>query len=106
MVKVIKWDKEKKKKDWDEFRMETRGMKYHIFPNIRWALGENFRNDKWMAATILIFAFGQYLRNLILACTDKYIVELAAVGFENLHLLILCLFLFVGNFFFLRRYFS
>ncbi len=100
MVKVIKWDKEKKKKDWDEFRMETRGMKYHIFPNIRWALGENFRNDKWMAATILIFAFGQYLRNLILACTDKYIVELAAVGFENLHLLILCLFLFVGNFFF------
>lgn len=100
MVKVTKWDKEKKKKDKKEFKAEMKGMKYRVLPNIRWALWESLSNDKWMAAAILVFAFGQYFRNLILACTDKYIVELAASGFGEVRLLAVCLLLFLGNFLF------
>ncbi len=104
MVKVTKWDKQKKKEDKKKFKAEMKAMKYRVLPNIRWVMGEAFRYDRWMAAAILLFAFGQYFRNLITTCMDKYIVELASAGFGEVRLLAICLLLFAGNFFFYTVY--
>lgn len=100
MVKVTKWDKQKKKADWGKYRAEIKGMKYGIAQNIRWAMREIYRFDRWMAVTVLLIAFGDYFCNVILTYTDKYVVELAAGGFGQTRLLVICLLLFAGNFLF------
>ncbi len=100
MVKVKKWDKQKKKEDWGKYRAEIKGMKYGIAENIAWAMKKIYGYDKWVVATVLIIAFGDYFRNVILTYTDKYIVELAAGGFGQTRLIAVCLLLFAGNFFF------
>ena len=40
MVKVKKWDKEKKKKDWANYRAEIKKQKYGIVPNLVFTMKE------------------------------------------------------------------
>ena len=100
MVKVTKWAKQKKKEDWGKYRAEIKGLKYGIFENIRWAMREVYKYDKLVIFAALLMAFGDYFRNVILTYTDKYVVELAAGGFGQRRLVIICLLLFAGNFLF------
>lgn len=96
MIKIAKWDKQKKKEDWRKHREEIRGMKYGIVPNLLFIMRELHRSDKKMFFSCFLFALSYYSSNLLATYVDKYIVELA-VGGWNQALLIFCVVLLAGQ---------
>lgn len=97
MVKVTKYDRKKKKEDMARYRAEIKKRKYGIINNMAYILREIWGIDRLMIASSLAFALFNYLNRLCLTFTDKYIVELAAVGVGNTKLLVICLSLVIGG---------
>lgn len=94
MVKVKKWDKEKKKEDWAKYRAEIKSQKYGIMQNLSFAMREIWRADKLVVISCFGFAAGMFATRLADVYFQKYVVELAVVGFEH-RLILICFGLFL-----------
>lgn len=94
MVKVKKWDKEKKKKDWANYRAEIKKQKYGIVPNLVFAMKEVWKADKLLVISCFGFAAGMFASRLADVYFQKYVVELAVAGFER-RLILMCAGLFL-----------
>lgn len=94
MVKVKKWDKEKKKKDWANYRAELKKQKYGIVQNLSFAMREIWQADKLLVISCFGFAAGMFAARLADVYFQKYVVELAVVGFER-RLILMCFGLFL-----------
>lgn len=89
MVKIAKWDRQKKREQRRKAREEARGQKYGLASNILFIMREIHRSDKKMFFGCFLFALTLYASNLLATYVDKYIVELAVGGFRR-GLLIFC----------------
>ncbi|MCM1335528.1 MAG: ABC transporter ATP-binding protein/permease [Bacteroides sp.] len=89
MVKIAKWDKQKKREQRRKAREEARGQKYGLASNLLFIMREIHRSDKKMFFGCFLFALTLYASNLLATYVDKYIVELAVGGFRR-GLLIFC----------------
>lgn len=94
MVKVKKWDKEKKKKDWANYRAEIKKQKYGIVPNLVFTMKEVCKADKFLVISCFGFAAGMFASRLADVYFQKYVVELAIAGFER-RLILMCAGLFL-----------
>ncbi|MDE6132468.1 MAG: ABC transporter ATP-binding protein/permease, partial [Oscillospiraceae bacterium] len=94
MVKVKKWDKEKKKKDWANYRAEIKSQKYGIVQNLVFAMREIWRADRLVVISCFGFAAAMFVTRLADVYFQKYVVELAVTGFER-RLIFMCLGLFL-----------
>lgn len=94
MLKVKKWDKEKKKKDWANYRAELKKQKYGIVQNLSFAMWEIWQADKLLVISCFGFAAGMFAARLADVYFQKYVVELAVVGFER-RLILMCFGLFL-----------
>ena len=94
MVKVKKWDKEKKKRDWANYRAEIKSQKYGIVQNLSFAMREIWQADKLLVISCFGFAAGMFATRLADVYFQKYVVELAVVGFER-RLILICFGLFL-----------
>lgn len=93
MVKVKKYDKEKKKKNREAYRAEIKKQKYGIAQNLRFAMREIWRADKLVVISCFGFAAGAFVMRLADVYFQKYVVELAVSGFE-IGLVLMCAGLF------------
>lgn len=100
MIKVTKWDKEKRKESRRSYRAEIRKQRYGILTNVFYVLKEIWKSDKLMLATCFLFALGLFVSRLCATYTDKYVVELAMSGLGNKALLWICIGLITLNCFF------
>ena len=96
MVKVTKWSRTKKKADRANYKAEIKALKYGIVNNVMFVMKELFKFDKLMFLCIFLFAFGFYFSNLLSVYISKYVVELAAAGFGDKRLILICLGILVG----------
>lgn len=97
MVKVTNYDRAKRRADRKRYRESIKKQKYGIIPNLIYMLREIWGIDKWMIVTCIVFALSYYTVRLCATFTDKYVVELASVGFGDTALLVTCILLIVGN---------
>ncbi len=74
-------------------------MKYGILTNVIFMMKKIYHFDKAAFFGCFLFALGMYLTDLISVYTDKYVVELAAAGFEA-RLIIICAGLILGSYIF------
>lgn len=93
MVKVKKYDREKKKKNREAYRAEIKKQKYGIAQNLRFAMREIWRADKLVVISCFGFAAGAFVMRLADVYFQKYVVELAVSGFE-IGLVLMCAGLF------------
>ncbi|MCM1330475.1 MAG: ABC transporter ATP-binding protein/permease [Ruminococcus sp.] len=94
MVKVQKYSKEKKKANGEKYRDEIKKQRYGILPNVAYAMRECYRADKVFVLCCFMFAAAMFAHRLCLVYIDKYVVELAAAGFDK-GLLMTCAVLFL-----------
>lgn len=97
MIKVTKWDKEKKKASRKSYKAEIKKQRYGILTNVFYVLKEIWKSDKLMLATCFLFALGLFVSRLCATYTDKYVVELAMSGLGNRALLWGCIGLITLN---------
>ncbi len=97
MIKVTRWDKEKRKAARSSYRAEIKKQRYGILTNVMYVLKDIWHFDKLMLVTCFLFALGQFVSRLCATYTDKYVVELAMSGFGNRTLIWVCLGLIAGN---------
>lgn len=93
MVKVKKYDREKKKKNREAYRNEIKKQKYGILANLSFAMREIWRADKLLVISCFGFAAAAFVMRLADVYFQKYVVELAVSGFE-IGLVLMCAGLF------------
>lgn len=99
MVKVKKYDKEKKKKNRETYRAELKKNKYGIIPNLIWAMREIWLGNKATVICCFVFALGMYLCNLSGTYVNKYVVDLVTEGVST-KMILLCVGVIFARLFF------
>lgn len=99
MVKVKKYDREKKKKNREAYRAELKKNKYGIIPNLIWAMREIWLGNKATVICCFVFALGMYLCNLSDTYVNKYVVDLVTEGVST-KMILLCVGVIFARLFF------
>lgn len=99
MVKVKKWNGQKKKDDWAKYRAERKKNKYGIIPNLIFAMKEVWLGNKATVLCCFAFAIGTFFWNLSDTYINKYVVDLAVSGLDR-KILLVCLGIILAKFIF------
>lgn len=97
MVKIKKWDKEKKKRDWDNYHKNQAGLKYSVSQNFCYIIKELWKCSPIMFLCVVIEMFAYVGQSLLSTMTEKYVVELAIGSSEKIMLVIIGLAVIVGE---------
>ncbi len=97
MVKITKWDKKKKKADWEKYRAEKKKRKYGILENMRYILSEIWKSQPLMLILCLVGMIAIVIESLLSNFTGKYVVELALGTSSRVRLAVICLLLIFGE---------
>lgn len=97
MIKVTKWDKKKKKEDWDNYHKEQAKIKYKTGENMRYILSELWKSQPFAFVLLFVELLAIVANSLFTTFTGKYVVELALGTSPRASLAVICLLLITGE---------
>lgn len=97
MVKVTKYDKEKRRAVKENNRREQSKIKYKTFENMRYILAELWKSERIMFVLLFVEIAAEIAFSLFGTFTDKYVVELALGTSDRIRLAVICLVLITGG---------
>lgn len=97
MIKVTKWDKKKKKEDWDNYHKEQAKIKYKTGENMRYILVELWKSQPFAFVLLFVELLAIVANSLFTTFTGKYVVELALGTSPRASLAVICLMLITGE---------